>query len=569
MIKSLTERCHREGVPFNARELVQRVRAAAQGGLSEEEVFAELKASEAVGGVTAPAEGLDIDRLEGLENLGSMTSPHSCSAPYLPPEYLPPESEDTEGEEFEDTEGEATAAGPPTAPAAEAHALRATTAIASLEIDGETMRRQFVERLTATPFMQHKDPLFMHGRGYAGPMRPPRCTWSCKEPPRDDHSAPKWLTASEFTDEPDVAVAKARMLADLMRISRKTVAYTGAGISAAVIGQSALSGENKVGWMGNPASATPTFTHYALGHLGRQALLHGWVQQNHDGLPQKAGYPQELINEIHGSWYDPGNPVVKFNGTLHKRAYPWMTRDAETADLVLVLGTSLGGLNADQVATNAAERSLLPSQGGGALGTVIFNLQQTPEDGKMTLRLFGRSDDLLKLLLRELFDGKLFKPIPPVWPKTRRVLVPYDEFGRRLPEDADQWMWLDLNDRKRVQLTHGHNIQGAKQPLYMHIGAKRPITVKGQVVQPGPGKGSVIKCEEGTTSFVLSLEGAKMRLGIWWLECAARGAVECLPLINEEPEFAPNPVPGRPAIAVSRSAVPKPNPPTRRNRRRR
>jgi hypothetical protein len=43
---------------------------------------------------------------------------------------------------------------------------------------------------------------------------------------------------------------------------------------------------------------------------GREGLLHGWVQQNHDGLPQKAGFPQERINEIHGSWYDPGNPAT-------------------------------------------------------------------------------------------------------------------------------------------------------------------------------------------------------------------------------------------------------------------
>jgi NAD-dependent SIR2 family protein deacetylase len=78
------------------------------------------------------------------------------------------------------------------------------------------------------------------------------------------------------------------------------------------------------------------------------------VQQNHDGLPQKAGFPQEKINEIHGSWYDPSNPVVKYSGTLHDKCYPWMEHDADTADLVLVLGTSLGGLNADQVATKAS-----------------------------------------------------------------------------------------------------------------------------------------------------------------------------------------------------------------------
>ena len=40
--------------------------------------------------------------------------------------------------------------------------------------------------------------------------------------------------------------------------------------------------------------------------------------------------------------------VVKYSGTLHDKSYPWMREDAETADLCLVLGTSLGGLNADQ-----------------------------------------------------------------------------------------------------------------------------------------------------------------------------------------------------------------------------
>merc|ERR1719375_1886404 len=199
-------------------------------------------------------------------------------------------------------------------------------------------------------------------------------------------------------------MAKVKDLAQLIRISRKTVAYTGAGISASVIGQAALSGANKVGWKGNTRAAEPTFTHHALGFLGREGLLHGWVQQNHDGLPQKGGCPQECINEIHGSWYDPSNPVVKYSGTLHSRACPWMENDAETADLVIVLGTSLGGLNADQVATNAARRSLPRFQGGprGALGTVCINLQQTSEDGEMTLRLFGRSDDLLPILLQEL-----------------------------------------------------------------------------------------------------------------------------------------------------------------------
>merc|ERR1712072_465886 len=89
----------------------------------------------------------------------------------------------------------------------------------------------------------------------------------------------------------------------------------------------------------------------------RARFIHEWIQQNHDGLPQKAGFPQEHINEVHGSWYDPSNPVVKYGGSCSPHFEDWMRCEAENADLVLVLGTSLGGLYADQVATKAAERS--------------------------------------------------------------------------------------------------------------------------------------------------------------------------------------------------------------------
>ena len=137
------------------------------------------------------------------------------------------------------------------------------------------------------------------------------------------------------------------------------VLYTGAGISASAVGQAARSGSATVGFKANPAAARPTLTHFALAFLARQGLVQGWVQQNHDGLPQKAGCPQHVINEIHGSWFDPGNPVVKYSGSLHERAYPWMRQEAETADLVLVLGTSLGGLNADQVLGYTVSGALL------------------------------------------------------------------------------------------------------------------------------------------------------------------------------------------------------------------
>jgi NAD-dependent SIR2 family protein deacetylase len=404
----------------------------------------------------------------------------------------------------------------------------------AISTDPEAVRSALCAHLSETPFMEHTDPLFMHGRLFQGPLRLPNCVWKCERPPRDDHAAPSWLTASEFEDDKSVAMAKVRQLAILMRTSRKTVLYTGAGISASAVGQAARSGMNTQGWKGNPQAAQPTPTHCALGLLGQHGLIHGWVQQNHDGLPQKAGFPQERINEIHGSWYDPSNPVVKYSGTLHERAFPWMQEDAETADLVLVLGTSLGGLNADQVATNAAARSTMRN---GALGTVCINLQQTDKDGIMSLRLFGKSDDVMRLLLKELGFPLAKVGRAPAMPKVNRVLVPYDADGRRLPEGACRWMWLDLNDRQKVRITPGHNIQGARQPQFMHIGASAPVTIKGVTRKNGEGLGVVLRRDDGTTSFALQIEGESMRIGIWWLEAAARGGPDVLPVVNQRPMF--------------------------------
>ena len=160
------------------------------------------------------------------------------------------------------------------------------------------LREAVQDRLRSTPFLPPTHACFMHGRAYDGPVDTPHKTWSSSRPPRDDHDAPEWLTASEFADRDEVFAAKCAQLATLMRLSKKTVLYTGAGISAAVVGQAAR-GSAAAG-SGDSLRAKPTFTHIALGFLGKEGMIHDWVQQNHDGLPQKAGFPQEKINEIHG-----------------------------------------------------------------------------------------------------------------------------------------------------------------------------------------------------------------------------------------------------------------------------
>merc|ERR1712070_1288171 len=126
---------------------------------------------------------------------------------------------------------------------------------------------------------------------------------------------------------------------------------------------------------------------------------------------------------------------------------------------------------------------------------------------------------------------------PPAFPQANRVLVPYDAEGRRLPEGASRWMWLDLNDRQKVRITPGHNIQGARQPQFMHIGASAPVTIKGVTRKNGEGAGVVLRRDEGTSSFALQIEGESMRLGIWWLEAAVRGGPNVLPVVNQRPVF--------------------------------
>jgi len=183
------------------------------------------------------------------------------------------------------------------------------------------------------------------------------------------------------------------------------VLYTGAGVSAkANIHLAARDGGNG----GRPPmqergnGALPTKTHWALGQLARAGLVQGWIQQNHDGLPQKAGFPQKKINEIHGAIFDPSNPVVKFDGKLKSYEYRWMTEMWDDADLVLVLGTTLSHMNADNVAHEAIARSFQ----GRSLGVAFVNIQMTATDGDTTLRIFEESDIVMARVLEKLGLGK-------------------------------------------------------------------------------------------------------------------------------------------------------------------
>ena len=141
-----------------------------------------------------------------------------------------------------------------------------------------------------------------------------------------------------------------------------------------------------------------------------------------------------------------------------------MNECEEGVDLVVVIGTSLSGLNADRVVTTPARRSLT----GRSLGSVIINLQQTVCDPGATLRIFSESDKLFDKLLTHL-NLSVITTGPGQQPPAARALVPYDRHGRRT-QSGDQMMWLDLSKGQKIKLNQNHNCQESRQPVYSHIG---------------------------------------------------------------------------------------------------
>jgi NAD-dependent SIR2 family protein deacetylase len=388
-----------------------------------------------------------------------------------------------------------------------------------------------LEVLARTPRHLPEQPDFVHGRlKHYGPDKvlfPVRCrhrafqgpnvTWSSALPPRGSGAGPAWLTASELEDREEVLQDKVRYLAKLVRCSRRTVLYTGAGSSTGAGVRQAARGP--AGPAAHTTEAHPTPVHRGLGLLSGAGLVHTWVQLNYDGLAQKAGCPQEALLEVHGSWFDPSNPVVKPRGQVRDDLFQAAAQAAEEADLCLALGTSLRGAALDSVARLPAERSLV----GRALGTIIVSRQQTPEDGTATLRIFCSLHRLLTLLLRALDLG------PPAADQERALSqrvrhlarVPYDERGWRSNTVTTV---LNLTPGEVVRLHESHNWAGCGQERGPRVGA---------------GEGRVLRYCSTQRAWELEVGGAAVLLGMWWLEAAARGAVPFLPVVSARPEVQP------------------------------
>jgi NAD-dependent SIR2 family protein deacetylase len=240
----------------------------------------------------------------------------------------------------------------------------------------------------------------------------PRCVLESSKTARPGYDS---ATQSEFLDAPEVLDAKLDHLARMIRACESVCAYTGAGIStSAGIGDYASHKKSKLSkrWVPEEGphseylkSLGPTLGHRVLTAMERAGHLDQWVNQNHDCLELKAGFPFAKLNQIHGSWWDRKNPVVDMNGDFRRDLATRLEHWEERADLCLAMGTSLSGLSADGLAHACAKRAAAAARGhqrAPLSGLVLINLQKTLHDHEAQLRIYAPLDVALGKLAEKL-----------------------------------------------------------------------------------------------------------------------------------------------------------------------
>ena len=333
-------------------------------------------------------------------------------------------------------------------------------------------------------------------------LEEPRCTNRSQKKARKGGST----TKSEYYDAPSTLRLKVNVLCALIQQSKHFVVYTGAGISTAAGIQDYASSKSKASkqkvlprheWM----EAKPTYSHFALTALHKAKLLKHWIQQNHDGLAQKAGFPQSGLTEIHGSWFDPSNLVVTFDGDLRADLIENLEKWELKCDLCLCMGTSLSGMAADSIAEKADV-------------LVIVNLQKTEMDDSAAVRIFADLDAVNKMVVKKLGVRVSTKPYSFKIPKLQRscnvYYCPYDCKGKRIKKcsKAKRMRW-DLRKGQQVTALHG-DLKG----------------VVGTVVDDyGEGYYKMKFIDQGSREMMIHV------MGPWWIEAAIRGELKYMSLL--------------------------------------
>ncbi|KAK8083786.1 NAD-dependent deacetylase sirtuin-7 [Apiospora saccharicola] len=269
-------------------------------------------------------------------------------------------------------------------------------------------------------------------------------------------SAPM-IAAEERQETPEVMERKANTLVNYINKSKHIIVFTGAGISTSTgipdfrgpegVWTLRKQGRLRTSKAASTLQAIPSPTHMALVELQDRDILKYVVSQNCDGLHRRSGILPDRISELHGnsnlehckdcgkqyirdfravSTFEKGihdhrtgrkcalcggillDTIINFGEFLSAEPLQLARDHAKKADLCIALGSSLTIPPASEIPETVGKRK--------AANLVICNLQETPLDKSSSLRIFGKTDDLMERVME-----KLSLPIPKFM--VRRLLV--------------------------------------------------------------------------------------------------------------------------------------------------
>lgn len=288
---------------------------------------------------------------------------------------------------------------------------------------------------------------------------------------------------------------KVSKLVELIRQSRYAVIYTGAGISTSASipdyrGPNGLwtqirkTGSFSITKIFDLSSAEPTYTHMAIKELCKRRFVKHVVSQNCDGLHLRSGIPQSNLSEIHGNMFievcpscerqyyrqaditektsrfrhktgrkchtcvDPSNNLIDtivLYGERSRTKWPmnWERAEkaAKRADLIICMGSSLKTLRRYGCLWPKTLNKRNPET-----RLAIINLQYTSKDKQAVLKINGKCDLVMQLVMQELninvpeydwFEDPLLKMSIPFTSQERSCLKRNLIFESRFQNQAD------------------------------------------------------------------------------------------------------------------------------------
>jgi mono-ADP-ribosyltransferase sirtuin 6 len=244
-----------------------------------------------------------------------------------------------------------------------------------------------------------------------------------------------------YVETDDRLRVKAKKVAKMLKESKHCVIYTGAGISTSAKipdyrGPEGVWTLSKKGVMAEKSfslsQAYPTYAHYAITELVKRGIVKYIVSTNMDGLHRRSGIKEDKISEVHGNCYreicvdchdeylrgfdvllsrsdrwthrtgrfctfcggDLRDTIVHFTEHMEDHISSKAVENSRKADLALVLGTSM---NVQPAASYPPKVNKNP---GGKF--VLVNIQKTPYDDELALKVYGKTDEFMQMVMEEL-----------------------------------------------------------------------------------------------------------------------------------------------------------------------